>query len=245
MDALFLLSGFSFVLPVILVFGLVIVLALRNDGDTEGRRPYAIYLAMASYVALFTLLFASFFAVNAVVEVVSNEDTTTSDRFEDEFEPIPDDGFGFGEEFPIDDDLDLVDRRSADDDAWNDVALSVIVAAVAAIILRFHQPLLGSLGRPPYDGTPHWRVVQAHRLVVCFTAVVTVLVTGTIALYGVFQAAAPGVSDVGDRGDAAANIVRAGYLGVAAYLVFAWHWRAPGTRPVAPLADGWAAPPTP
>lgn len=245
MDAFFLLSGFSFVLPIILVFGLIIVLALRNDGDVEGRRPYAIYLAMTSYVALFTLLFASFIAVNAVVEVVTNEESGSRSQFEevDFQDQFPEGDFGFDEELGFQDDRDLVDRPGADDKAWNDFAIAVIVSAVAAAILWFHHPLLRAMGRPPYDGTPHWRVVQAHRLVVCFTAVVTVLIAAAVALYGVFQAAAPGVTDVGDRGNATANIARAAYLAVAAAVIFAWHWQAPGTRPATPVAEGWAAPP--
>jgi hypothetical protein len=86
-------------------------------------------------------------------------------------------------------------------------------------------------------------VVGAHALVVCFTAVLTFLVAGSVALYGVFQAAAPGVAGVNDRGNAAAALVRGAYVALAAGAIFLWHWRrSAGASPRVVITPGATLP---
>jgi hypothetical protein len=54
--------GFSFVftfLPIVLVFGLVVVMALHRDDDASGNRSMALYAALVASVGFFLLLIAA------------------------------------------------------------------------------------------------------------------------------------------------------------------------------------------
>jgi len=47
----------------VLVLAVIILAAGRGEPDTTGRRAFAVYLAAVNFVAIFTLVFASFAAV--------------------------------------------------------------------------------------------------------------------------------------------------------------------------------------
>jgi hypothetical protein len=64
--------GMSFLftgLPVVLVLGLVVVLALHRDEDTEGNRAPAIYAALVAFIGFFALLVAAPVAASALVNL--------------------------------------------------------------------------------------------------------------------------------------------------------------------------------
>jgi len=64
--------GMSFLftgLPVVLVLGLLVVLALHRDEDTDGSRAPAIYGALVAFVGFFALLVATPVAASALVNL--------------------------------------------------------------------------------------------------------------------------------------------------------------------------------
>jgi heme/copper-type cytochrome/quinol oxidase subunit 2 len=54
----------------VLVLAVIILAAGRGEPDTSGRRAFAVYLAAVNFVAIFTLVFASFAAVQSLADLV-------------------------------------------------------------------------------------------------------------------------------------------------------------------------------
>jgi hypothetical protein len=228
-----LFSVLLFLIPTGLLVGLLVVFALRTDPDEAGGRASALYLAMASFVALFTALAALVSLSAAVVDLVADEETTSFDQSFDDS--------GFEGDVTVTPGLDVFggdDGRDADDKAIDAAVASVIALLVSGAILAFHWPRLDRLGAAHLVGTGAWRVRRSYRLVTCLFAVLIVLVTATLGLYGIWQIAAPGISGAGDRGDAFEGLVPILVLLAGAAVIFRLHWddeRAPTvTAEVAP-----------
>lgn len=239
MQGLFLVAGlFSvllFLIPTGLLLGLLVVFALRTDPDEAGGRASALYLSMASFVALFTALAAVVSLSAAVVDLVADEEEPAS--FEGSFGDE-----GFEEDFTVEGpELDVFggdDGRDADDKAIDAAVASVIALLVSGAILLFHVPRLNRVGAAHLIGTGAWRVRRSYRLVACLVSVLLVLVTATLGLYGIWQIAAPGISGAGDRGDAAEGLVPILVLLAGAAVIFRLHFddekAPPVTAEVAP-----------
>lgn len=216
-----LFSVLAFLIPTGLLLGLLVLFALRTDPDEAGGRASALYLAMASFVALFTALAAVVSLSAAIVDLVADEEEPASfedafgdEGFEEGFEPPSGlDAFGGGD-----------DGRDADDKAIDAAVASVIALLVSGAILLFHLPRLDRVGAAHLVGTGAWRVRRSYRLVTCLFAVLIVLVTATLGLYGVWQIAAPGISGAGDRGDAVEGLVPILVLLAGAAVIFRFHW---------------------
>lgn len=235
MQGLFLFAGLfsvlAFLVPTGLLLGLLVVFALRAEPDDAGGRASALYLSMASFVALFTLLAAAFALTSSVVDLVAGDmrtgggwsafppDGATSFDEGGGSTGFDDPGGDFGAFRP-----EGPDGQDADDRAISAAVASGIVALVAGGILAFHLPRLDRLGAAHQAGTSAWRVRRSFRLVTCLTAVLIVLVTASLALYGVYSVAAPGVAGAGDRGDALEGLVPVLVLLGGAGLVFRLHW---------------------
>jgi 1,4-dihydroxy-2-naphthoate octaprenyltransferase len=54
----------------VLVLAVIILAAGRGEPDTTGRRAFAVYLGAVNFVAVFTLVFASFAAVQSLATLV-------------------------------------------------------------------------------------------------------------------------------------------------------------------------------
>jgi len=54
----------------VLVLAVIILAAGRGEPDTTGRRAFAVYLAAVNFVAIFTLVFGSFAAVQSLADLV-------------------------------------------------------------------------------------------------------------------------------------------------------------------------------
>lgn len=239
MEGLFLFTGlFSvvlFLVPTGLLLGLLVVFVIRTDDDLDGSRGAALYLSMASFVALFVALAAAVALSTAVVDLVADDDRaddgftsfvpdpgfdTGSGSFSEEgFEVEPDGSFGFGSGALAPD-----GDRDAQDRAISAAVASVIVLGVAGAILAFHLPRLGRFGAAHLVGTGGWRVRRSYRLVTCLTAVLLVLVAASLALYGVYALLAPGTAGTGDRGDAVEQLVPVIVLLAGAAVIFGMHW---------------------
>jgi hypothetical protein len=69
-EGIFIGMSFLFMgLPVVLVLGLVVVLALHRDEDTEGNRAPAIYAALVAFVGFFALIVAAPIGASALVNL--------------------------------------------------------------------------------------------------------------------------------------------------------------------------------
>jgi hypothetical protein len=230
MEGLFLFAGlFSvvlFLVPTGLLLGLLVVFALRTDADDAGGRASALYLSMASFVALFTLLAAAFALTTSIVDLVSGDDGSGESSGFTSFEPDGELGFEAGseEDFSRGFGGDGGGGQDADDRAISAAVASAIVALVAGAIVAFHLPRLDRLGAAHQAGTSAWRVRRSFRLVTCLAAVLIVLVTASLSLYGVYSMAAPGVAGAGDRGDALEGLIPVLVLLGGAGLIFWLHW---------------------
>lgn len=229
MEGLFLFAGlFSvllFLVPTGLLLGLLVAFALRSDPDDAGGRASALYLSMATFVALFTALAAVFSLATALVDLAADEERSSFERLEPESE-FDFEGEGGFEFEPAPDPILPGSGSDVDDDdrATNAAVASVIVLLVSQAVLWFHLPRLDRVGAAHLAGTGAWRVRRAYRLVTCLTAVLIVLVTASLSLYGVYSLAAPGTSGVGDRGDAVEALIPIVVLLAGAAVIFRLHW---------------------
>jgi hypothetical protein len=249
MGGLFLLGSvfgiMAFLLPVALVLGLSVLLALRGEPD-DGGRGVTLYLALASFVAFLTLLLAGTALAAAVTDLVAGDDESTFTLNGTSFDSsvsIGDSGSSSGfspAPVPL--------RRSGqshDDRAWTTIIQTLIAIAAAVVVLRFHWPRLESVGRRAAPGSAALRVRQAYCATVCFLVVVTLLVSSTVATFNIVQAIAPGTTGAGNRGDALESFVPVFVLAMGAAAQFGLHWRRIETpaflRPLPPTDDAAAA----
>jgi hypothetical protein len=273
---LFLLS--SFIVPVGALALIVLVVAAvsaRGEPDPTGRRPYAAYLFVVSFLALFTMVFAGFAMVSSLVHLA------TRDSQSGQIDSLPgssDSGAGVSGTIrdpktgntitigrpdsslltAIDDQQDNADIRSA--------VQAGLVLVVAGLVLVFHSGRAQRLvDEPGFLETPSRRLYQAYLYSVCFVAMVTALGALAAAGYGAFRAVAPGIasgentrlvqivgsgnSDESKKG--IAELVSSGVLSLSALLVFLVHWRraegvlSGGTVPPAAPAPSPAPAPPP
>ena len=213
MEGLFLFAGLFSVLLVLiptgLLLGLLVVFALRAEPDEADGRASALYLAMATFVALFTALAAVVTLSTSVVDLVAGDDAVEGGW--SAFPTQDDEGFPMDESFEgggrVSGSVDFfgggdqLGGRDADDRAIDGIVASLIVLLVSGAVLWFHQPRLERVGAAHLAGTAAWRMRRAYRLTACFFSVLIVLVSASLALYGVWSVAAPGVSGAGAATD--------------------------------------------
>jgi hypothetical protein len=119
-------------------------------------------------------------------------------------------------------DLSRDDYGGGHDGAANGLAMSLIAAVVGLGILWVHRMLFES--RHTATGAAR-RVFRAYLLVLCLTVVVIGAISGAIALYSLYAFVAPGVTDVGGRGEALRTFGPAAVLLAGCGLLWMWHWR--------------------
>src|SRR5881628_2265080 len=61
----------ALLLPVILILGILVILALRHDDDADANRAPAIYASVIAFIAVLTILFAGTGVVSALLETTS------------------------------------------------------------------------------------------------------------------------------------------------------------------------------
>lgn len=217
------LAGFFFVLPIgFLVLAVLVLAGGRGEVDDSGRRTYALYLGVVSFIALFTALVGFTGVVNAVMDKVVDEP---------DGEVVVDDDQG-----GIDFDFDTTGGDENDQIA-RDAVQAGLVGVFALGVLAFHLRRRRDLVAPAdFTGSAAWRVDRAYLYAVCFTAVLIFLFAGAIALYAVFRVIAPDVTGSGDsaleRQLGLQQLVTLGFLATAAGGIFWWSWRgAEASRP--------------
>jgi hypothetical protein len=212
------LAGFFFVLPIgFLVLAVLVLAGGRGEVDDSGRRTYALYLGVVSFIALFTALVGFTGVVNAVMDKVVDEP--------DDDEVVVDNDQG-----GIDFDFDTGGGGDENDQIARDAVQAGLVGVLALGVLAFHLRRRRDLVAPAdFAGSAAGRVDRAYLYAVCFTAVLIFLFAGAIALYAVFRVIAPDVTGSGDsaleRQLGLQQLVTLGFLATVAGGIFWWSWR--------------------
>jgi hypothetical protein len=262
-----LLFSILFSLGPILLLALIVLAVRRGDPDPTGRRPYATYLCLVSFLAVFALLFAGFAVVDSLSSLAFRGDSwsevSTAElgpRFDPAnpenslppgFEAFPGSGSDSGSAGsepifpPGGPEGFLVDGSDQADDAdIRSAVLGGLFALVALLVLLFHAGASRRLAEEDdFAGSPAWRTYQVYIYAACFVALVTAAAAGAVALYGVFRAIAPDVADEfnsNERREGLATLVSSGLLAIGALVIFRSHWRKAGGRlaPPMPVAAG-------
>lgn len=195
-------GGFAVVLilPVVLVLGILVILALRHDDDPDGNRAPAMYASLIAFLALLTILFAATGFVGELMETTSGH-THASESFG-----------GFRDDFSDDDDGAAVTQ-----------AMAFFIAGVAALVLlRIHRRLFAR--RFTVTGAAA-RVHRAYLLVMCFVVAVIGIAAAGMALFELYQVIFKDAANLENRADELRELVPTAVLAIGAWSIWTWHWR--------------------
>ncbi|MBW8825864.1 MAG: hypothetical protein JF603_05890 [Acidobacteria bacterium] len=215
------LAVFVLLVPVLGVIGLLVVLAIRRDGDEDGSRAPALYAALVAFFACFTLLIGATVGVSALANL-QKDDRGTASFFDDS--SFTDGG-----------------SQSSNDREISTAIAAGLVCVAAAAVLVLHRSLIrwaADLDRLRAGG----RIFRAYALITCLVAVVLLVVALTSSLYDVFRSLAPGVTGSAERGDGLRELAGSVTLGIGAFIIYRWHAAAAGLPALAPVEHEAPAP---
>jgi hypothetical protein len=233
------LLAFAIVLPLGLLALVVLVLAGGRDIDPTGKRTVVLYVAVVSFIAIFTALIASTVVVAALTEKIENDGAAGDILFEDEFEDFDFDEFEDGSDV------------SQNDRVLQGVVQGALVLLAAGIVLVFHHRRRREyLAAADFPESAAWRTDRAYIYAVCFTAILIVLFAAGFGSYNIFQLIGPGVFGSGDdeavRDTALRGLITLAWLAVAAFGIFRYSWlQAHPRQPVGDRSDPTAEGATP
>jgi hypothetical protein len=221
------------------VFAVVAAVTARRDPDPAGTRPYAIYLSLALFVTVFTALFAATALVSSLVRIPLKDNP---------FASVGSTGhLGVSSSSPLESRLNEGHIGAA--------VLAALVVVAAVVVMWFHVRRLRELVREPgFDSSPGRRTYQVYLHAVTFVSTVILLFAGAAAVYGLFRAISPSttgpfVAPSAERGEGIAQAVSTGFLALAAYAVFVYHWHRTrtlrGAGPLRPRGRHSGPPPRP
>lgn len=198
----------------VVVLGIVALSGGRGEPDPNGDRAHALYLALVSYVAMFTLLFAVAAIMSAAGETLVDKAEPYVDEFGSGTVVYPGPGVPGGGE-----------QRA------RGAITGGAVALVAAVVLVAHRRRAGGfVGGEGFARSPARRTHVAYLYAVAFTAIAVILVAGAIALNAGVRAAVPGTVSSGhsevERDAAIADLFPALTLSLGAGFIYVTHWRA-------------------
>jgi hypothetical protein len=207
-------------LPVILILGILVILALRHDDDPDANRAPAIYGSVLAYLALLTILFAGTGAVHALLETTSGHTHSESSSlvsFEGDSMMGNDDAFGRMME------RRLAHRFSDDDDgAAITEAIGFLIAIAAAVALLFvHRRLYAN--RRTVAGAAA-RVHRAYLLIMCFTVAIIAVGAAAMALFELYEVIFKDAANIENRADELRELIPAAVLALGAGYLWRWHW---------------------
>jgi hypothetical protein len=207
-------------LPVILILGILVILALRHDDDPDANRAPAIYGAVIAFLAILTILFASTGVVGALLETSSGHthgDGGSYSRVEMSGPMMDGDDMYQGGM-----NRRLV-RYSDDDDgaAVSDAVGLLIAGLAAAALLAVHRRLFAR--RFTVAGAAA-RVHRAYLLIMCFVVAIVAVTAAAMTLNFLYQLIFSGAANVENRADVARDLIPAAVLGLGAGWIWRWHW---------------------
>jgi hypothetical protein len=244
MGGLFLLGSvfgvLAILVPISLVLGLVVLLALRGEPD-DGGRGMTLYLALATFAGFLVALVAVTALSAAVTDLVANDDNdSVSSAFDSRtssgsFEAFPtttpgqlgtDTTFTIPSDFGPGSSTSVLrsEGQTHDDRAWTTIIQTLLALGAALAVLRFHWPRLEAVGDRAEAGSAATKARQAYCYTMCFLVVVTMLVAATVAAFNVVQMVAPGTTGAANRGDAIETFIPVFVLAVGAAALFRIHW---------------------
>jgi hypothetical protein len=206
----------------LIVLALVALGANRREGDVRGSRSLALYLSVISFVALFTLLFTGSFAITSFASIPL-DDRSSSNCFTDDFGETS----CFGPNG-----VSASGGVSASDGHVRDGTRQALIAVAAGAILLFHLRRMRELAAESgVLDSPARATLSAFSYAVCFVAMATLLVAGSIVAFSALKILGPGVfgtsSDSGlERNNGVVELVASGVPALASYLLFRWQWTA-------------------
>ena len=194
----------------LIVLGIVAVAKGGREADPTGMRPYAIYLFAVSFLTLFTVMFSASAVVSALVRAAVGNGAAPGSFLEYESAGM----------------LTAFDSTGTH---IREAVQAALVALGAALVFIFHARRVRELdsGGSFAEG-PSRHTYQVYLYAVCFVAILTVLVAGIAAAFGLVDVVAP---DTGfgpgfpGREHGIAEFAGSGVLAVFALVVFQWHWR--------------------
>jgi hypothetical protein len=105
-------------------------------------------------------------------------------------------------------------------DATTGLVISAIVAVIALVIIRLHQPLFDR--RNVAVGAAR-RVYRAYALVLCLAVLIVGAIAAVAGLFFLYSFIAPGVVDT-SRGDALRSFAPMAVLLAGSGILWRWHW---------------------
>ncbi|MEA3056235.1 MAG: hypothetical protein QOD30_1667 [Actinomycetota bacterium] len=249
----------AILVPISLVLGLVVLLALRGEPD-DGGRGMTLYLALATFAGFLVALVAVTALSAAMTDLVAADDADSVPSVFDSSTSFGSDSSsssGSFEQFPTEttvfpttpgEDGTIVRGavlgqvgQTHDDRAWTTIIQALLALAAALLVLRFHWRRLEAVGDRAESGSAATKARQAYCYTMCFLVVVTLLVSATVATFNVVQMIAPGTTGAADRGDAIESFIPVFVLAVGAAALFRIHWARVDTpaflRPPPPPAE--------
>lgn len=199
----------------VIVLAIVALAGGRSETDTRGDRAYVLYLALVSFVALFTLLFAlSALSSPAIQTLVTDADPCVENPSSPECFNAPP---GF-----------IVD--GGDEPRIRAAINAGGVAIAAGVILLLHRGRTRKLVEDPgFSGSVAARTYTAYLYAVSFTALAVLLVAAAVAIPAAVRVIAPGVVAAGsasfERDGALTALVPALVALMGALLIYLTHWR--------------------
>jgi hypothetical protein len=253
------LFGFELLVPIVVIGLIVMAIAGfssdRREPDPTGRRPYAVYLFSVVFVTLFIVLFSGISVVSSIVRIGLPENDSfarsftyggSSAGFGGKVAPVPavvNQPTPYqtlspivvpqpGQEAPIlsPSQPPLVQRYDPNDERIRSAVQAGLVAIAAGLVLLFHARRADELVHDPaFAEGPARRTYHVYLYAVCFVAILTTLVAGAVAVYGLFRIIAPGTSGFGphnvERNEGIHQLITSGVLAFVAGAIFHVHWR--------------------
>ena len=230
------LGFIGFLFPLLFIALIVLVVAAvaggRGEPDTSGRRPYAIYLSLVTFVGLMSSLGSAFAFVKAIFDTLFVSGSNNCPP------GFPDcEGFGMG----------------GGGGGGREVLTAVLILAASAALTYLHGKRLLELRLlEPGSSSPAARVIQVFAYAVCFTMAFAVLGTVVAAATALVEAVDPQGGFGGGRDQALSTLLTSVAIGGLAAWIFRYSWSTfdlglKSTSSAAPpsTAPSSAAPPAP
>ncbi len=244
-----LILGGLFFLTGLAVIGGVVILVLaaavgRGEADPTGKRVEAVHVGVASVVALYLALFASFGTVASLSSLIGPVRGTMVTQLA----PFPGGTAAYGPSGsgqvivsgspptslvipgsgPATAALTSGPDRSDTVISW---ALATALLALSAIaVLAYHRRRIRAVLRD-HDPGPAGRVAATYRSATSFVAVFVAPLAAAAALYGLYRTIAPGISQSAGRAGGIQEMIDSAYLCAGASWILIRH------RNLGPSAD--------